>query len=74
MSAVGGGMDSRKLPNAQSAEDVAAVILDVIEHPRADVYTRPGMREAAARYFAAEDMAAAEIEWAATLRATAPQR
>ena len=55
-----GGVDSRVLPGAQSAEEVAKVIADVIENPRADVYTRPGAREMIASYFAAEDMAAAE--------------
>lgn len=59
-----GGMDSRTMPGAQSAEEVAAVIADLIEHPRADVYTRPGARENIAAYFAAEDMAAAEAQWA----------
>lgn len=73
VNALGGGMDSRQFPNAQSAEEVAAVILEVIERPRADVYTRPGMREAVAHYFAAEDMAAAEADLAAR-RAPAPQR
>ena len=60
--ALHGGMDSRRFPGAQSAEEVAAVIADVIERPRADVYTRPGAREAVARYYAAEDMAAIERE------------
>jgi NADP-dependent 3-hydroxy acid dehydrogenase YdfG len=55
-----GGMDSRALPNSQTADEVAQVIADVIAHPRADVYTRPGARELIARYFAAEDMGAAE--------------
>ncbi|MES1172143.1 MAG: SDR family oxidoreductase [Bacteroidota bacterium] len=55
-----GGPDSRHLPGAQSAEEVAAIIADVISKPRADVYTRPGAREMVAGYFAAEDMAAAE--------------
>jgi NADP-dependent 3-hydroxy acid dehydrogenase YdfG len=55
-----GGFDSRAFPGAQSAEEVAAVIADVIEHPRADVYTRPGGREIIAAYYAAEDMAQAE--------------
>jgi len=32
----------------------------VIEKPRAEVYTRPQMRELAARYFSAEDVG--EIE------------
>ncbi len=65
--AIGGGLDSRRIPGAQSADEVAAVIVDLIEHPRADVYTRPGMREAAAAYYAAEDMAAVEAQWAARL-------
>jgi short-subunit dehydrogenase len=60
VNALGGGADSRALPSAQPVEEVAQVIWDVVEHPRADVYTRPGMREAAAAYYAAEDMGAAE--------------
>jgi NADP-dependent 3-hydroxy acid dehydrogenase YdfG len=58
--ALGGGPDSRKLPNAQSAEQVAEVIAWVIDNPIADAYTQPGMREAVVRYFGAEDMAAVE--------------
>jgi NAD(P)-dependent dehydrogenase (short-subunit alcohol dehydrogenase family) len=73
VNALGGGMDSRQFPNAQSAAEVAGVILDLIDQPRADVYTRPGMREAVARYFAADDMAAAEAELAIR-RAPAQQR
>lgn len=61
--ALGSGPDSRQLPNAQPPEEVAGVIVDLIQHPRADVYTRPGMREMVAGYFAAEDMAAAESRW-----------
>jgi len=60
--ALGGGPDSRALPGAQPVEEVADVILEVIRHPRADVYTRPGMRERAAAYYAAEDMGAIERE------------
>jgi NADP-dependent 3-hydroxy acid dehydrogenase YdfG len=60
--ALGGGPDSRALAMAQPAAEVAEVIAGVIEKPRADVYTRPGMREMAVRYFAAEDMAAIEAE------------
>jgi len=48
-----GGPDSRSLPNAQSAEDVAAVIADAIETRRPDVYTRSGAKERIASYFAA---------------------
>lgn len=40
-----GGPDSRSLPDAQSAEEVARVIADAIAAGRADVYTRPGSRE-----------------------------
>lgn len=57
-----GGPDSRALPGAQSAEEVADVICGAIEAPRADVYTRPGAREMVAAYFAAEDMGKAETE------------
>ena len=70
--AVGGGMDSRKLPNAQPPEEVADVILELIEHPKADVYTRPGMRESVVSYFAAEDMAAAEAQAFGQLRPPTP--
>ena len=66
--ALGGGVDSRRIPGAQTVEEVAEVLLDVVRRPRADVYTRPGMREMVARYFAAEDMA--EVE--ATLTPPAP--
>jgi len=58
--ALAGGPDSRTLPNAQPVEEVAEVIAKLIEHPQADVYTRPGMRDMAAAYYAAEDLAAAE--------------
>lgn len=58
--ALHGGVDSRALPAAQPPEEVAEVIADLIEHPRADVYTRAGAREMVAAYYAAEDMGAAE--------------
>jgi NADP-dependent 3-hydroxy acid dehydrogenase YdfG len=60
LNALHGGMDSRKLPNAQAPEEVVTVMCDLLEHPRADVYTRPGAREMVAAYYAAEDMGAAE--------------
>ena len=47
-----GGPDSRSLPNAQTAEEVATVIADVIETRRPDVYTRVGARERIAAYYA----------------------
>jgi hypothetical protein len=55
-----GGPDSHALPNAQPAEEVAAVIAGVIETPRADVYTRPEHQKMVIGYFSAEDMGALE--------------
>jgi NAD(P)-dependent dehydrogenase (short-subunit alcohol dehydrogenase family) len=57
-----GGVDSRQIPGAQTVDEVAVVIADVIENPRADVYTRPGARELIASYYAAEDMGKREEE------------
>ncbi|HEX4355820.1 MAG TPA: SDR family oxidoreductase [Polyangiales bacterium] len=51
-----GGLDSRAIPGAQPVEEVAAVIADVIDHPRADTYTRPDAQKMIADYYAAEDM------------------
>lgn len=59
-SALHGGPDSRQLPGAQSAEEVADVIAELIERPRADVYTRHGAQQVVVNYYAAEDMASAE--------------
>lgn len=73
VNALGGGMDSRRFPNAQPVADVAEVLLDVIRHPRADVYTRPGSREMVARYFSAEDMAEAEAAFTPQVPAGAPR-
>jgi hypothetical protein len=56
----GGGFDSRKMSGAQAVEEVASVIADVLERPRADVYTRPGAQQMVAAYYAAEDMGRAE--------------
>ena len=58
--ALGGGMDSRQMPNAQPVTEVAEVIADVIETPRADVYSRPMYKDLIAAYFAADDMAEVE--------------
>jgi short-subunit dehydrogenase len=60
--ALHGGRDSRQLPMAQPVGEVADVIVELIEHPRADVYTRPGLQGQVVAYFAAEDMGAAEAE------------
>jgi NADP-dependent 3-hydroxy acid dehydrogenase YdfG len=58
--ALHGGIDSRQLPNPQTAEQVAEVIAAVIEKPRADVYTRSGAQEMVVAYYADDDMMAAE--------------
>lgn len=50
--AMHGGPDSRTLPDSQSAEEVAAVIADLVESRRPDVYTRAGMRDRVAGYYA----------------------
>ena len=42
--ALHGGPLSKDLPNPQSAEEVAAVVADVIESRRPDVYTRKGAK------------------------------
>jgi NADP-dependent 3-hydroxy acid dehydrogenase YdfG len=46
-----GGPDSRSFPESQSAEEVAAVIAQVIETPQPDVYTRPA-QQMIANYYA----------------------
>jgi short-subunit dehydrogenase len=49
--ALGGGPDSRVLPGAQRVEDATKVIVDVIEHPRPEVYTQPAMQAQVERYY-----------------------
>jgi len=46
-----GGPDSRSLPDGQTAEEVAAVIAEVIHTRRPDVYTRPGARQRVLDYY-----------------------
>jgi NADP-dependent 3-hydroxy acid dehydrogenase YdfG len=58
----GGGMDSRQIPGAQPVTEVAAVIADVIEQPRADVYTRASLKDTVVGYYSAEDMGAFEAK------------
>lgn len=60
VNALGGGMDSRQLPDAQSAEDAAAVIVDLIEHPRGDVYTRPEAAQRVVAYYSTPETGAPE--------------
>jgi len=49
--ALHGGPDSRRLPDSQSAEEVAAVIAGVIDSRLADVYTRPGAHDRVVAYY-----------------------
>jgi NADP-dependent 3-hydroxy acid dehydrogenase YdfG len=70
--ALHGGPDSRSLPQAQPVDEVAVVIADAIESPRADVYTRPGAREMVAAYYGAEDLA--EVESRPPFGAPPPRR
>ena len=60
--AVGGGPDSRNIPNAQPVEEVAKVIADLIENPRAEVYTRAMYRDMVKQYFTADDVAEVEAK------------
>jgi NADP-dependent 3-hydroxy acid dehydrogenase YdfG len=51
LNALYGGMDSRQLPESQSAEEVAAVIVWAIRTGRPDVYTRVGAKQRVIDYF-----------------------
>lgn len=55
-----GGLDSRKIPGVQPVDEVALVMADLLEHPRAEAYTRPAYREQAAAFHSAPDVAAFE--------------
>jgi NADP-dependent 3-hydroxy acid dehydrogenase YdfG len=48
-----GGVDSRTMPDAQTANQVAEVVLKVIAEGKNDVYTRPGSRERVVEYYSA---------------------
>jgi len=50
--AVHGGPLSTELVDAQTAEEVAVVIADVVESRRQDVYTKAGYRERVVGYYA----------------------
>ena len=52
LNAIHGGVDSRQLPEAQSPQDVAAVVAGAIESRKPDVYTRRGAQERIAAYYA----------------------
>jgi short-subunit dehydrogenase len=69
-----GGPDSRTLPGAQPVGEVAQVIADLIERPRAEVYTRPGMRELVAAYYGADDLDAVDLDAVGRPPFTTPRR
>ncbi len=58
--ALHGGPDSRTMPSAQPVGEVAQAIANLIERPRAELYTRPELAQLATRYFSAEDVATIE--------------
>jgi short-subunit dehydrogenase len=60
-----GGPDNRTLPFSQPVQEVADIIADVIEKPRADLYTQAQGQQRVAAYFGAEDMGAFEDQLAA---------
>lgn len=51
LNAIHGGVDSRTLPGAQNADEIATVIAGVIDSRRPDVYTRPGSQAQVAGYY-----------------------
>lgn len=51
LNALHGGPDSRQLPDSQSAEEIAAVIADVIASRKPDVYTRKGAHDRVVSYY-----------------------
>jgi len=51
--ALHGGPDSRALPDSQSPEEVAAVIVEAIRSRQPDVYTRAGVRAQVVKYYEA---------------------
>jgi short-subunit dehydrogenase len=53
LNAMHGKTDSRAIPEGQSAEEVAAAIMKVIETRQPDVYTRPGSQKRVADFYAA---------------------
>ena len=58
-----GGPDSRTLPFAQEVGEVAALIADLIDHPRAELYTRDIFRKQVSEYYSAADVATMEEKW-----------
>lgn len=56
LQALHGGIDSRALPQAQTAEEVAELLVQLIENPKAELYSRPTFQQQVVDYFAAPDM------------------
>ena len=56
-----GIVDNRKLPGAQSVEEAAKAIVDVIESPRSEAYTSQAVSDGVARYQREPDVVEAEI-------------
>jgi short-subunit dehydrogenase len=65
--ALGGGVDSSKIPGAQPVDAAAKVLVDVIENPRLDAYTSAFIADTLARY--QREPEAVEGEIAARVRA-----
>jgi short-subunit dehydrogenase len=59
-SALHGGPDNRTLPMAQPVEEVADALCELIEHPRAEAYSRPMYQQQQAAHYSAEDVATVE--------------
>jgi NAD(P)-dependent dehydrogenase (short-subunit alcohol dehydrogenase family) len=49
--ALHGGIDSRKLPNSQTAEEVAAELVRLVAQPRSDAYSRPEFKNVVVEYY-----------------------
>jgi NADP-dependent 3-hydroxy acid dehydrogenase YdfG len=62
LSARHGGVDSRQIPFAQSVDEVAQAIADLIDHPRAEAFSRPIYKQQVAAYYSAEDLAMIESQ------------
>jgi short-subunit dehydrogenase len=63
LNAIHGGPDVRQLPGAQPVEEVAAALLDLVENPRAEKFSRAHYHEQIAKYYGAEDIGAAELHF-----------
>ncbi len=66
VNSINASVDNRKLPGAQSVEDAAGAIVEVIENPKPEAYTSAFIADAINRY--QRDPAAAEAEIAARQR------